>query len=277
MTPNPFALMGIVNITPDSFSDGGKYVLVEDALTHAQTLATEGARILDFGAESSRPGAKPLTADEELQRLVPVLKAYLEQNSVATRAESAPYICVDTYHAKTAQVALEMGVHCINDISACAFEPQLLEIISQFKPGYVLMHCMHRPAVMQQNISSENIIHAVHNFFDEQLNRLIKAGLPEENILLDVGIGFGKSLAQNMELLRHMHSFKQFGRPMLAAISMKSLLHSFLGLNVEDVPARKHATSLATALLAMRGICFHRVHHVAECRQALQLAQAMLE
>ncbi len=275
MTPNPFALMGIVNITPDSFSDAGKFLQTENALAHVQNLIAEGAHILDFGAESSRPGAKPLSADEELQRLLPVLTAYLELSSKVRASNTAPIISVDTYHAKTAKTVLELGAHCINDISACAFDPELLEVIAHYKPGYVLMHCTHRPQIMQQHISSGNIVDAVQKFFDEQLSKLTIAGLPEENILLDVGIGFGKSLEQNLELLRHMHTFKRFGRPLLAAISMKSLLHKFLDINVDDMEARKNATSQVTGLLGMRGICFHRVHHVAECGQALRLAEVM--
>ncbi len=179
---------------------------------------------------------------------------------------------MDTYHAKTAATVLEMGVDCINDISACAFEPELLEVIAQYKPGYVLMHSTQRPQIMQKHISTGNILNTVQKFFEQELTRLTAAGLPEENILLDVGIGFGKSLEQNMELVRHMHTFEHFGRPILAAISMKSWLHKYLDLDVTATLARKEATSLATAFLAMRGILFHRVHHVSDCARALQLA-----
>ncbi len=278
-TPNPYALMGIINVTPDSFSDGGQFIQAEKALAHAKTLVAEGAQILDVGAESSRPGAQPLTAQEELQRLLPVLTSLFAQTWVGTAAEgqesAAPLVSVDTYHAETARAVLELGAECINDISACAFEPELLEVIAEYKPGYVLMHSTARPEIMQECISTDNILDVVQRFFEKELSRLTAAGLPEENILLDVGIGFGKSLEQNLELMRNMHIFKQFGRPILAAISMKSFLHGYLALDAKDMETRAEATAIATALLGMRGICYHRVHHVQKCARALGLTKMM--
>ncbi len=269
---DPFALMGIVNLTPDSFSDGGKFVDPQIALAHAQSLVAQGAQILDLGAESSRPGAAPLTAEEELQRLTPVLSPLLACDWKDT-CHSAPIISVDTYHAKTAQVVLEAGAHCINDISACHFEPELLDIIVQYKPGYVLMHSSARPEIMQEHIAHGNILDIVQKFFEQELHRLTNAGLPETHIMLDVGVGFGKSLEQNLELLHNMHIFSHFGRHILAAVSMKSLFHNALQLDVQDLNARAEATAVATALLGQRGVRFHRVHHVRQCKQALQLTR----
>ncbi len=273
-TPSPFALFGIVNLTPDSFSDGGKYFTPQDALTHAQSLWEQGAQILDLGAESSRPGASPLSGMEEWQRLAPTLSSLLTW--CTSKADDAPYVSIDTYHAETAKAALEAGAHIINDISACRFEPAMLDIIAQYKPGYVLMHSFARPQFMQENIQEGNILDTLLHFFEQQLHRFTAAGLPEEHIMLDMGIGFGKSHEQNIEILQNMHLFTQFGRPILAAISMKSVLHTFLHVSAQDEEARKSATSVATSLLALQGIAYHRVHHVRPCVQALHMAQLLM-
>ncbi len=277
-TPTPFALMGIVNLTPDSFSDGGKYVQPAKALAHAQSLHQEGAAFLDLGAESSRPGAHPLTAQEELQRLMPVLDPLLKAGTatdISPMASSAPYISVDTYHADTAAAVLQAGVDVINDISACLFEPELLDVVAQYKPGYVLMHSSARPDIMQEHIPHGSIMDTLHHFFEKHLQRLTAAGLPEEHIVLDPGIGFGKSVEQNLEILRNMEQLQSFGRPLLAAISMKSFLHNSLQIPVEDMHTRAEATHMATALLGAKNIVYHRVHHVAQSRRALQLAQSL--
>ncbi len=288
-TPTPFALMGIVNLTPDSFSDGGKYLQPEKALSHAHALWQQGAAFLDLGAESSRPGAAPLRSEEELARLMsvllPLLRACEEDTftpampvsnttpeTERTQGLRAPYISVDTYHAATAAAVLEAGVPIINDISACLFEPELLDVLAQYKPGYVLMHSTARPDRMQQNLCSGSVMPTLLRFFEEQLHRLTAAGLPEEHIMLDPGIGFGKSVEQNLEILRCLPQLEHFGRPILAALSMKSFLHLSLGIAVENTQARAEATHMATALLGAKGICYHRVHHVAASRRALHLA-----
>ena len=306
-TPTPFAIMGIVNITPDSFSDGGKYNTELEALAHASKLWQEGASILDLGAESSRPGAKELSADEELTRLMPVLNPLSEackknklqdfalkkeihlnliQNTINVHnlheqqilnlcPSKPPYISIDTYHAKTARYALEAGAHIINDISACSFEPELLDIIVQYKPGYVLMHSTASPSTMQDKISSDDIIETLQYFFEKQLHRLTQAGLPEEHIILDPGIGFGKSVKQNLQILNSLNKFKHFNRPILAAISMKSFIHKSLGLDSENLVVRATATQHITALLGAEGITYHRVHKVKENIQALKIAYAL--
>ncbi len=279
--PSPFALFGIVNLTPDSFSDGGKYQAPKQALAHAQHLWQEGAHILDLGAESSRPGAAPLDEHEEQARLMPVLQALLHAEPnfwVRTPAQEQqtvlkePLISVDTYHAGTAMAALQAGVHIINDISAALFEPELLDVVAQYKPGYVLMHSSGRPYSMQKHIPSGSIMPYLQDFFEKQLHRFTKAGLPEEHILLDPGIGFGKSVEQNWEILRSLQQLEHFGRPILAALSMKSFLHKQLGLAEHDTHARAEATHMVTALLGAQGVAYHRVHHVGASRRALCIA-----
>ncbi|MGE4312607.1 dihydropteroate synthase [Desulfovibrio sp.] len=256
--------MGIVNLTPDSFYDGGVHHMPPAGLEHALILLEQGADILDLGAESSRPGAAELPPDEEIQRLAPVLMGLRHQAPWAT-------VSVDTYHAATAAAVLEQGAVIINDISACAFDPALLDVLVQYKPGYVLMHSQGRPQTMQHNPRYEDVRREVREFFERNLARLVRAGLPEDRIVLDPGIGFGKTLAHNLELLAHPEDWLGFGRPVLMALSMKSVFGGLLSLP----PARRGAATVAaTALLRARGIFWHRVHHVADARQALAVATA---
>lgn len=265
MTPAPFGVMGIVNLTPDSFYDGGAHATAEAGLAHALRLHGQGADILDLGAESSRPGARALTPQEEQARLLPTLAA------LRRRAPGAA-LSLDTCHAATAAAALELGVEIINDISACAFEPQLLDVLIQYKPGYVLMHSQGRPETMQQNPRYADVRGEVRAFFERGLNRLVSAGLPEDRIVLDPGIGFGKSLEHNLELLAHPEDWFSFGRPLLMGLSMKSV---FGGLSGLPASRRGPATLAATVMLWSRGVFWHRVHHVAATRQGLWAAAAL--
>ncbi|OXS28254.1 MAG: dihydropteroate synthase [Desulfovibrio sp. MES5] len=263
-TPSPFGVMGIVNLTPDSFYDGGVHHMPPAGLEHALTLIEQGADILDLGAESSRPGAAELPPEAEIQRLAPVLMGLRRHAPWTT-------VSVDTYHAATAAAALDLGAVIINDISACAFDPGLLDVLVQYKPGYVLMHSQGRPETMQQNPRYDDVRREVREFFERNLARLVRAGLPENRIVLDPGIGFGKTLAHNLELLAHPEDWLGFGRPVLMALSMKSVFGGLLSLP----PSRRGAATVAaTALLWARGIFWHRVHHVAEARQALAVATA---
>ncbi len=275
LNPSPFMLFGIVNLTPDSFSDGGKYYVPEAALAHAQKLLQEGAEILDLGAESSRPGAAPVSEAQEQARLMPVLQALQPTSTCPVAVTHLPTISVDTYHASTAVAALEAGAHIINDISACQFDPGLKDVVAQYKPGYVLMHSSGKPENMQQHIPTGPIMREIQLFFEKHLHTLTQAGLPEEHIMLDPGIGFGKSVEQNWEILRHMEELHSFGRPLLAAISMKSFLHNALQIPAEDTEARAEATHISSALLAHKGIAYHRVHHVAPTVRALQIVHKL--
>ncbi len=275
VTLNAYGVMGIVNVTPDSFYDLGLYGQSEAALTHARNLWHEGAHILDLGAESSRPGADPISSKEELRRLMPVLEPLMKELNAArskkTQTKHVPYISVDTYHAKTAKAALEAGVHIINDISACVFEPELLEVVAHYKPGYVLMHSSGTPKTMQEKITYDNIIDDLRLFFEFHLERLIKAGLPESNIVFDLGIGFGKTFEQNLEILNNLHKFQGFASPILIGISMKSFLSTLLQLDKKDFTMRAQATQTITAILAAQGFGLHRVHHVADTLTTLNI------
>ncbi|MGE9984414.1 dihydropteroate synthase [Desulfovibrio sp. SGI.169] len=261
----PFGVMGIVNLTPDSFYDGGAHASPRKGLAHALSLLEQGADILDLGAESSRPGATALEPAEELERLLPVLAGL-------RRRASGAFISVDTYHAATAARALEQGAAIINDISACAFDPELLDVLVQYKPGYVLMHSQGRPDSMQHDPRYDDARREVREFFERELTRLTAAGLPEDHIVLDPGIGFGKTLEHNLALLSHPEDWLGFGRPVLMGLSMKSMFGALLGLPPSQ---RGPATQAATALLWSRGVFWHRVHDVAAARQSLAVAAAL--
>lgn len=261
----PFGIMGILNLTPDSFYDGGRHATGEAALAQALALHDAGADMLDIGAESSRPGARPLAPGEELARLAPILRAVRERMPDIA-------ISVDTVHAATAAAALDMGAVVINDVSACGVDPELTDVLADRKPGYVLMHSQGRPPDMQAAPQYADVCREVHHFFERELNRLVAAGIPEDRIVLDPGIGFGKTMRHNLELLAHMDEFLAFGRPLLVGLSMKSLFGDFLGLPVGE---RGAATQTASALLWERGVCWHRVHDVGAVRDALRLAAAL--
>lgn len=257
--------MGIVNLTPDSFYDGGAHADVPTGLAHALHLLEDGADMVDLGAESSRPGAEEVPAQHECARLLPVLTELV-------RAAPAAVISVDTYHAVTAAAALEAGACVINDISACTFDPGLTDVLVQYKPGYVLMHGKGRPREMQVQPSYSDVRRDVTDFFERELHRLTTAGLPEEHIVLDPGIGFGKSLAHNLALLSHVEDWVGFGRPLLVGLSMKSLFGDLLNLAPQE---RGAAVQTASALLWTRGVFWHRVHEVSRVCSALRLAAAL--
>lgn len=263
--PAPFGIMGIVNISPDSFFDGGQHADTLSALQHAEQLLQEGAHMLDLGAESSRPNAAPVSAQQEQARLMPALEALRLRHPDAI-------LSVDTYHAASAALVLEAGADIINDISACCFDPALLDVVAQYKPGYVLMHSQGKPDTMQQAPQYDNVVDEVLHFFEHHLHVLTRAGLPEDRIVLDPGIGFGKYVQHNIELLKNLACFAQLGRPLLMGISMKSFLGDMLGLHTQQ---RGSATQVVTALLAQKGAAYHRVHQVAATKRTLALVQAL--
>lgn len=303
-TPSRFTLWGVVNVTPDSFFDGGQHFKQDQALNHALTLASEGARVLDIGGASSRPGAVDVSADEETRRVLPLVQELvrLRRESLAAsggigtpqeghpgKTEDRPearssflplqealpaqtLISVDTWRAETAAAVLEAGADILNDISACAWDPSLREVAAQYRPGYVLMHCLpgSTPGTMQNSPRYANVTDDVLRFFEDNMAALVKSGLPESCIILDPGIGFGKTAEHNCALLAGMEQFHTLGRPILLGISNKSLFGALLGLGVNE---RGEATRICTSLLASRGVTHHRVHDVTAARQALELVE----
>lgn len=267
--PAPFFIFGIVNVTPDSFYDGGRHDALQAAVAHAMKLAAQGAHVLDLGGESSRPYAEPVSLEQELERVVPVVQALAGKKA----GNGMPWaLSVDTYKAGTAAAVLDAGAEIINDISACSFDPELKDVLGQYKPGYVLMHSLGRPENMQDAPAYSDVVEEILDFFEKKLEELTKAGLPEERIILDPGIGFGKLLEHNLAILKGMSRFLDLGRPVMGALSNKSLFGQLLGLEAGE---RRTATQVATALIAAKGARFHRVHEVGETVQTLRLAEEL--
>ena len=219
LNPAPFCLIGIVNVTPDSFSDGGKYIDPRNAVAHGLRLLDEGAGMLDLGAESTRPFAEPVPEGEEIARLMPVVARLREQRPDAV-------LSVDTLKAGTARAALEGGADIINDVSACVADPALLDVLAEYKPGYVLMHSQGSPREMQVNPRYGNVVEEILAFFEEHLARLVKAGLPEDRIVLDPGIGFGKNKDHTVAILKGLERFASLGRPLYVGLSRKSMFRT---------------------------------------------------
>ena len=254
-------VMGIVNLTPDSFSDGGRWASPHAAIDHASQLIREGADILDIGAESSRPGAQPLSDDEEWMRLEPVLQEVVRWQ--------VP-VSVDTYRAATMRRALELGVDIINDIWGLR-QSGALESVQASRCGVCVMHMHGEPQTMQREPMSGDAVDQVVHFLRERLDVLQAAGVADARICLDPGIGFGKTVAHNFALLREQHQLLDLGFPLLAAWSRKSSLGAVTGLQVQD----RLVPSVAAAVLAVeRGAHLVRVHDVAATVAALQVWQA---
>ncbi|MHC1788915.1 dihydropteroate synthase [Solidesulfovibrio sp.] len=258
-------IAGIINVTPDSFYDGGRHDSVAAAVAYGRELARDGADILDVGGESTRPGAGPVSAAAEQDRVVPVIA------ELARVLPDVP-ISVDTYRGSCAEAALAAGAVIVNDVSACAFDPALLEILAARKPGYVLMHSLGRPDVMQRDPRYVDVVADILAFFEDRLNLLVKAGLPEDRVVVDPGIGFGKRPEHNLAILRRLDAFACLGRPVYLGLSNKSLFGALLDLPVEQ---RNQATAVASALCSAKGARIHRVHDVAGVKMALRLAASL--
>jgi dihydropteroate synthase len=255
---NPL-IMGILNITPDSFYDGGKYKNEQDILDAVQKMLDEGARIIDIGAYSSRPNAKHISDKEELARLIPIIKLLKVtfKNIV---------ISVDTFRAKVAQKALETGACIINDISAFSIDNALLAVVAKNNVPYVLMHMQGKPQDMQENPKYDDVVQDVKDFFTEKIALLHQKGI--QNIILDVGFGFGKSIKHNYQLLNHLDEFKSFNLPILVGISRKSMLYKPMSKQPLDM---LNATTVANSIALGKGAQILRVHDVKEAQEAIQI------
>jgi len=256
--------MGVVNVTPDSFSDGGLYLNAAAAIEHGLELASEGAAILDIGGESTRPGALPVAAEEELRRVLPVISGLVS-------AGMAVRLSIDTSKALVAAAALDAGATLINDVTALRGDPALAALIAERGADCCLMHMLGTPRTMQQDPHYEDVVDEVERFLEERMSFAIAAGVPEERIMLDPGIGFGKTLAHNLELLRRLEQIVALGRPVVIGTSRKSFLGKLTGREVDD----RLAGTIATNVLAYeRGARVFRVHDVGPVRDALAVAAA---
>lgn len=271
--PAPFLVAGIVNLTPDSFSDGGRFDNTDAAMQRVQAVIDQGAHMVDLGAESTRPGADDIGPQEEWRRLQPVLAKTL---ALRDRQEPSFAVAIDTFRAATAARSLApsgqgQGVDIINDVSGCAFEPAMEEVLAEYKPGYVLGHSPARPDVMQKAPRYDNVVEELLHWFESRMSRLVQKGLPEECICLDPCIGFGKNLAHTLEIFQAVPRFMALGRPLYFGISRKSFLGEITGL---PATRRGAPTQAATALLARAGVHIHRVHDVEETVATLALVSA---
>jgi len=262
--PRSTLLMGIVNVTPDSFSDGGRYLNQESAIAHALRLAEEGADILDIGGESTRPGAVPVSIEDEIARVVPVIREL--------SARTHRLISIDTQKPAVAAAALEAGASIVNDIAANRTDPGMWRLVATVGAGYVCVHMQGTPQTMQQAPHYADVVAEVCGFFSDRLNRLAGYGVRPEQVALDVGIGFGKSLAHNLSLLGALSSFQRLGRPLLLGLSRKSFIGKLTGAEAGD---RLPGTLAATALAVRDGVQMVRTHDVAATRQALRVTEAI--
>jgi dihydropteroate synthase len=263
--PDP-VLVGVLNVTPDSFSDGGDFLVPEKAASRAAAMLDEGAEIIDVGGESTRPGSDPVPQEEEARRVVPVIRAIL-----ADRPDAV--ISIDTYHAATAGVALAAGARVVNDVTALRGDPRMADVVAGSGCPVVLMHMLGEPKTMQRDPRYEDVVREVRCFLAARAEHAFAAGVERENIILDPGIGFGKTLEHNLTLLRHLDALVELGFPVLVGASRKRFIGRITG--VEEARERVFGTVAANVLAYERGATLFRVHDVRASREALAVALAV--
>jgi dihydropteroate synthase len=260
-----FTVMGVVNVTPDSFSDGGLYLDPETAIAHGLTLEAEGAAILDIGGESTRPGSQGVSADEELRRVLPVFEGLVD-------AGAGVQLSIDTSKARVAAAALASGATLVNDVTALRGDPEMADVIAAAHAGVCLMHMLGIPRTMQRDPRYHDVVSEIKAFLEERMVVAIAAGIEEERMILDPGIGFGKTIEHNLELLRRLDELVAIGRPVLIGTSRKSFLGRITG---REHPADRLAGTIASCVIAYeRGAQLFRVHEVAPVVDALKVTAA---
>jgi dihydropteroate synthase len=263
--PRPALVMGVVNVTPDSFSDGGKLFDPDTAVAHALKLAGEGAEILDIGGESTRPHAVPVDEAEELRRVLPVI----ERLAGTLKA----MISIDTMKPAVARAALRAGASIVNDVAANRDDETMWRVVADANAGYVAMHMLGTPQTMQVNPTYTDVAREVGEFFLERLRRLRNCGVGGDQVILDVGIGFGKTLEHNLQLLGALENFGKLERPLLLGVSRKSFIANLQGA---ELAARLPASLACASLAVQAGVQMIRTHDVMETVQALRMAEAIL-
>ena len=258
------SVMGIVNVTPDSFSDGGKFNTTDKAVAHAMELVEQGADILDIGGESTRPGATPVLLDEELNRVIPVIKALVK---------AGVPLSIDTYKPEVMREAIDAGVDIVNDVCALQ-ESNALEIVASSKVGVCLMHMQGRPQTMQADPQYQDVVAEVAGFLAARLKAAEQAGIARERIVLDPGFGFGKRTADNLTLLNQLSCLQSLGLPLLIGLSRKSVLGQVVGSAVDE---RIHASIAASVVSVMKGANIVRVHDVKPTVDALKIVSAVMQ
>jgi dihydropteroate synthase len=262
--PDP-VLLGILNVTPDSFSDGGEFFEVESAEVQAEKMLDEGAHMIDLGGESTRPGSNPVSPEEELRRVLPVVRGILE-----SRSETV--ISIDTYRASTAEAVLDAGARVVNDVTALRGDTKMASLVAERGCPVVLMHMLGDPKSMQRDPRYKHVVREVREFLVGRVEYALSAGVREENVILDPGIGFGKTLRHNLELLNNLNVFVELGFPVLVGASRKS----FLGKIASGDAGDRLFSTVATSVIAYeRGATLFRVHDVRANKEALEVAAAV--
>ena|SRR2546421_72716 len=264
--PRPALIMGVVNVTPDSFSDGGQFLAPSAAVNHALELVAEGADLLDIGGESTRPNAVPVDQAEELRRVLPVIEKLAEQVKVP--------VSIDTCKPGVARVCLEAGASLVNDVGASRKDPGMWRVVAEAGAGYVLMHMKGTPQTMQQNPVYEDVVAEVGEFFSERVGQLNAFGIAMDHVVLDVGIGFGKTREHNLKLLAALDTFNKWQRPLLLGVSRKSFIGEVTG--VTEVAARLPGSLACACFGVEHGVNIIRAHDVAATRRAVRMTEAIM-
>ncbi|HDM08739.1 MAG TPA: dihydropteroate synthase [Candidatus Omnitrophica bacterium] len=258
-------IMGILNITPDSFSDGGKYLDISKAVDRAMEMVDQGVDIIDIGGESTRPGAKSVSVDEELQRVIPVITAIRKKINIP--------LSIDTQKAEVAKQAIKAGADIINDVSALRFDPMMAEVVRKFNVPVILMHMKGRPRTMQRAPKYGDVVSEIYNFLANRIEWAKQRGIDEDKIIIDPGIGFGKTLEHNLEILRRLREFRSLGRPILIGTSRKSFIGMILNLPPQE---RLNGTLASCALAIANGADILRVHDVKEVKELAKVMDRLV-
>jgi dihydropteroate synthase len=265
-------IMGVVNVTPDSFSDGGKFFARDAAVAQGQKLAADGADILDIGGESTRPFSDPVSADEEIERVIPVIEKLADQLTIP--------ISIDTMKAEVARRAIDAGASMINDVSALRFDPAMGQVARQFETPVVLMHMLGSPKTMQDSPTYDNLIADISDFLKDAIERAQKQGISKSKLIIDPGIGFGKTVSHNLFLIRHLYAFAALEVPILIGPSRKAFIRNLLkdGQDIDippDLPIVETGTQAAVAAAVLCGAHIVRVHDAANTRATIRILDAI--
>lgn len=259
-------LMGVLNVTPDSFSDGGRFLEPKSAIKQALLMAEEGADIIDVGGESTRPGADEVSVEEESRRVLPIIEELAKKIDLP--------LSIDTYKSEVARRALDAGAAMINDISALRFDPGMRKVAKDYDVPVVLMHIKGTPKNMQKNPSYSNVIEEISDYLKESVEMAKEAGIDEDKIIIDPGIGFGKRVKDNLEIVKNLRELTSLGKPILIGLSRKSFIGKILDLPLED---RLEGSLAALAVAIINGANILRVHDVKQSRRAARIADAILK
>ena len=265
-------IMGIVNVTPDSFSDGGNFFSVDAAVAQGEKLAADGADILDIGGESTRPFSEPVTEEEEIRRVIPVIENLAKRLTIP--------ISIDTMKAAVARRAIEAGASIINDISALRFDPDMAEVAKAFDTPVVLMHMLGNPKTMQESPSYDDLIFEIREFLENAIKRALRQGISKSKLIIDPGIGFGKTVSHNLMLIKHLGSFASLEVPILLGPSRKAFIRKLLKAEQSeelspDLPIVEIGSQAAVAAAILHGAHIVRVHDVANTRATVRILDAM--